>query len=324
MTRQLSYSQARRCELALGKTCKCRCAGLLHGALRGSEEELDSKEFYYELDDLDPHHIDSKEQRKEKEKRWLKIMENIINGKLLEYGAFKFIQSADYNDSIFECKFCGGYYKLDTFKVISKSNYRNGWLHDCVRAKLVTTEYNAYKSMLGRCYNRSDPQYDKIGAKGIVVKDSWKDSFENFIIDMGFKPNPNVRLARSSSIVNYEEETTYWYDPIARTKVERIAARMLQTRYKFNGEWYRFWLVEYDYGRPSKVLRTEDYQAPMTMLDGDFSFSRIIPCPELMVNKWLAKFGEKFGYQNARQIDNGKSEYIEDSLLPLQPIDSTS
>lgn len=59
--RNLSESQATRCETAKNKRCRCRCGGLAHGANRGQ-----GKEFFNQLPEEDPHMIIPEADRKRK------------------------------------------------------------------------------------------------------------------------------------------------------------------------------------------------------------------------------------------------------------------
>lgn len=65
-----------------------------------------------------------------------------------------------------------------------------------------TSEYRVYRGMLNRCYNKSDTNYHKYGAKGVTVCDRWNPkaggSFENFIEDMGFRPSPYHQLDKEA------------------------------------------------------------------------------------------------------------------------------
>jgi len=64
--RALSQRQASHCESALGKTCRCRCKGALHGAARNFIEagrETDPA-FYETLPEDDPHHVRGVEEKK--------------------------------------------------------------------------------------------------------------------------------------------------------------------------------------------------------------------------------------------------------------------
>jgi hypothetical protein len=42
--------------------------------------------------------------------------------------------------------------------------------------------------MKQRCYQKKNDHYYNYGAKGITVCDKWKNSFEEFLKDMGERP----------------------------------------------------------------------------------------------------------------------------------------
>lgn len=46
-------------------------------------------------------------------------------------------------------------------------------------------EYKTWSSMKSACYSPKNKCYKNTGAKNILVCDRWKDSFENFLEDMG-------------------------------------------------------------------------------------------------------------------------------------------
>lgn len=71
-------------------------------------------------------------------------------------------------------------------------------------------EYRSWQSMLTRCYNKKYHRFDRYGGRGITVCDRWRESFENFLTDMGSRstgtsidrfPNPNG---------NYEPSNCRW------------------------------------------------------------------------------------------------------------------
>lgn len=59
--RNLTLKQARRCEEAIGKRCRCRCGGALHGARRGGDKT--PRTWFEALPEDDPHHIRPKQKR---------------------------------------------------------------------------------------------------------------------------------------------------------------------------------------------------------------------------------------------------------------------
>jgi hypothetical protein len=48
--------------------------------------------------------------------------------------------------------------------------------------------YNTWNKMKQRCYNANHKDYAHYGGRGIVVCLRWRESFENFLADMGEKP----------------------------------------------------------------------------------------------------------------------------------------
>jgi hypothetical protein len=59
-----------------------------------------------------------------------------------------------------------------------------------------TVEYHTWERMKNRCFNTKTPDYPNYGGRGITVCDRWKNSFENFLADMGLRPSPAYSLDR--------------------------------------------------------------------------------------------------------------------------------
>jgi hypothetical protein len=62
-----------------------------------------------------------------------------------------------------------------------------------------TREYKSYCKMIERCYDPGDISYHNYGGRGIYVCDRWRESFENFIADMGLKPTPSHSIERKET-----------------------------------------------------------------------------------------------------------------------------
>ncbi len=73
-----------------------------------------------------------------------------------------------------------------------------------------TSEYAAWINMKTRCYNPKDRMYHRYGGRGIIVCDSWRNSFLNFYLDMGNKPFPKAELDREDNDGNYEPDNCRW------------------------------------------------------------------------------------------------------------------
>ena len=51
-------------------------------------------------------------------------------------------------------------------------------------------DYVIWRHMKSRCHNPNNPNYERYGERGIVVCDRWRISFDNFMDDMGPRPEP--------------------------------------------------------------------------------------------------------------------------------------
>jgi len=69
--------------------------------------------------------------------------------------------------------------------------------------------YTSWAAMKSRCYRKGNNRYYAYGARGIVVCERWKESFSNFLADMGPRP-PGTTLDRIDSDGNYEPSNCKW------------------------------------------------------------------------------------------------------------------
>ena len=75
-----------------------------------------------------------------------------------------------------------------------------------------TPEYKAWQGMKDRCYNPNSHKYKWYGARGITVCERWRNSYHNFIDDMGLKPGKKLSLDRINNDGNYEPSNCRWTD----------------------------------------------------------------------------------------------------------------
>ena len=101
--------------------------------------------------------------------------------------------------------------------------------HGHCRNSSVTPTYGTWAAMLQRCYNKRSVNYKYYGAIGVAVCESWRDSFESFLADMGEKPKGHT-LDRKKNDLGYFKENCQW-----STQTEQVKNRSNTVFLEHNG-----------------------------------------------------------------------------------------
>ena len=91
--------------------------------------------------------------------------------------------------------------------------------------KTKTPEYQAWISMLKRCYKPRTRAYQNYGGRGIRVCKRWRDSFENFLEDMGERPSAIHSLDRRDNDGDYTPSNCRWATVWVQNNNRRAADR---------------------------------------------------------------------------------------------------
>ena len=111
--------------------------------------------------------------------------------------------------------------------IVSASYLRNGKIKSCgclrkegnntkhqhtSRSHTPSPTYSSWIKAKQRCNNPNVPNWVDYGGRGIKVCDRWLDSFENFLADMGERPD-GTTIDRINNDGNYEPGNCKWSTP---------------------------------------------------------------------------------------------------------------
>ena len=97
-------------------------------------------------------------------------------------------------------------------------------IHGHTKNKINTKTYNSYIGMKQRCYYVNHKFYENYGGRGIIMCDRWLESFNNFLEDMGERPE-GCTIDRINSDGNYTPDNCRWSTTSEQSKNRRSWAK---------------------------------------------------------------------------------------------------
>lgn len=126
-------------------------------------------------------------------------------------------------------------------------------------------EYGAWSSMKNRCSNKNYDGYHRYGGRGIVVCNSWNESFESFLLDMGCAPSILYSIDRIDNNKDYYKENCKWstMEEQQNNRHTNVYLTIDEER-KTIAQWCRELSISYEMVRARLKRGWSEYDAVMT------------------------------------------------------------
>lgn len=95
-----------------------------------------------------------------------------------------------------------------------QKNFYKSWAeyykaHPSIKTRRLKGTYQSWRAIKARCLNHNNTGYKYYGGRGITICERWAESFQNFLDDMGIRPD-GLSIGRINNDGNYEPGNCRW------------------------------------------------------------------------------------------------------------------
>lgn len=113
--------------------------------------------------------------------------------------------------------------------------------------------YNRYMSMIHRCHSEKSKVFKDYGGRGIYVCDRWRESYSNFIEDLGEPPFKGAEIDRIDNDGPYSPENCRWADRKTQANNKRNTYKISYMGFvKSKSQWCR--ILEMSHYKLNKII----------------------------------------------------------------------
>lgn len=106
-------------------------------------------------------------------------------------------------------------------RVAGIEHLRAGNVQNFKHGQVGTPAYRSWAAAKERCFNPSNHHYPTYGALGVTMCERWRSSFQNFLDDMGERPEGRTLDRYPDPFGDYEPGNCRWATPLEQSRNRR-------------------------------------------------------------------------------------------------------
>lgn len=168
---------------------------------------------------------------------------------------------------------------------------------------------DAFATTKRRCYSESCPDYKYYGGRGITICDRWLESFDNYLADMGLRPE-GMTLERVDNDGPYSPENCIWASRAVQGNNTRQVKRI---SYKGKTQTVSEW--ERELGWKAGTLKARLGPLNYTV---DEAFTKPIRCGGLLPGRTYNRRKQQDFSKVKRGLDNPNTVFSAEEIVEIR------